>query len=688
MLTGRAQAGPLAQSGLPATLLATESKWSRLEPGRWGAWLFMSKNTVKSDFLASVVVFLVALPLCMGIALASGVPVAAGLITGIVGGIVVGLLAGCPLQVSGPAAGLSVIIYEVVQRFGLETLGIIVLLAGLIQVVAGLLRLGQWFRAVSPAVIKGMLSGIGVLIFASQFHVMVDDKPKGSGIENLITIPSSVMKAIAVPDTRSREAREIHLKMLQQVGELHRRQVDLQRSVAELFPHLHDPEMEYTEAQESGVRQPLAAIDKRQDELGESLQAVVDELQAVQGRLGSEEKAKAVLEAGVAAKRQLQVVSESFPEAEPEVLLAAQDESVARLQDLLDRLKNHHIAAHLGIVAIAVILLWQFAPAKVKVIPAPLVAVVVATVGAALLSLPVFYVEVPDRLWDGIHLPAWAVLRDLDFVAVIQTAVLVAVVASAETLLCATAVDQMQDGQRTNYDRELFAQGVGNTVCGVLGVLPMTGVIVRSSANIQGGGKTRLSAILHGVWLLIFVAVLGFLLRQIPIACLAAILVYTGFKLIDFKAFRDLAKYGKSEVVIYTATIVMIVVTDLLTGVLVGVGLAALKLLYIFSHLDARLTVDEQEHTARLDLYGAATFLRLPVIAAKLESVPRGTELHVDFEHLDYIDHACLELFMSWAQQHEKSGGQLVLDWESLHGRFRAGGDRRSVPREEHSQES
>jgi MFS superfamily sulfate permease-like transporter len=682
----KAPVGLLAPLDLSARLLRFKSRWNGREHAFCETWFIVSRNTVKSDFLASVVVFLVALPLCMGIALASGVPVAAGLITGIVGGIVVGMLAGCPLQVSGPAAGLSVIIYEVVLRFGLETLGIIVLLAGLIQVVAGLLRLGQWFRAVSPAVIKGMLSGIGVLIFASQFHVMVDDKPKGSGIENLVTIPSSVMKAVAVPDSRSREAREFHLKMLQQVGELHRSQVDVQQSVAEIFPHVHDPELEYTEAQKKAAQVPLAAIAKRQKELGESLGAVVDELQTTEGHLASEEQAQAVLEAAAAAQSQLQVAGDSFSEAEPEALLAAQDESVARLQDLLDQLKNHHIAAHLGIVAIGVILLWQFAPAKVKFIPAPLVAVVVATVGAAALSLPVFYVEVPDRLWDGVHLPSLALLSNVDFVAVIQTALLVAVVASAETLLCATAVDQLQDGPRTNYDRELFAQGVGNTVCGVLGVLPMTGVIVRSSANIQGGGKTRLSAILHGIWLLIFVAVLGFLLRMIPVACLAAILVYTGFKLIDFKAFRELARYGKSEVAIYAATIVTIVVTDLLTGVLVGVGLAALKLLYIFSHLDARLTVNEQEHTARLDLYGAATFLRLPVVAAKLESVPRGTELHVDFEHLDYIDHACLELFMRWAEQHEKTGGQLVIDWESLHARFRGENDRRNSRRNEPSE--
>ncbi len=144
------------------------------------------------DALASVVVFFVALPLCMGIALASGAPVAAGLITGIIGGIVTGALAGCPLQVSGPAAGLTVIVYEIVQQLGLPLLGLAVLVAGGFQMAAGLLKLGQWFRAVSPAVINGMLAGIGVLIFASQFHVMVDDKPRKSGLDNLLSLPEAV----------------------------------------------------------------------------------------------------------------------------------------------------------------------------------------------------------------------------------------------------------------------------------------------------------------------------------------------------------------------------------------------------------------------------------------------------------------------------------------------------------------
>jgi MFS superfamily sulfate permease-like transporter len=487
------------------------------------------------------------------------------------------------------------------------------------------------------------------------------------------------MKAMAVPDSRSREAREFHRRMLLRVGELHRAQADLQEHVAEVFPHIHDPQLEYSDEQKKAAWRRIVEVIPRQEQIGRELGLVVAELQDREEQLASKEQAEAVLQAAGAAQREHQIAMDTLRDGETTPLLAAQDESVARLQYLLDQLKNHHIAAHLGIVAIAVILLWQFAPWKFQVVPAPLVAVVIATVGAAVMRLPVFYVEVPDRLWEGIHFPSLAVLRDVGVVTVIQSAFLVAMIASAETLLCATAVDRMHDGPRTNYDRELFAHGIGNTVCGVLGVLPMTGVIVRSSANISGGAKSRLSAIFHGIWLLIFVVALGFLLRQIPTACLAAILVYTGFKLVDFKAFRQLAEYGRSEVAIYSATVAMIVITDLLTGVLIGIALAAMKLLYTFSHLEAQLTANEREHSAVLSLCGAATFIRLPVIASQLESVPRGTELHVDFEHLDYIDHACLELFMNWAAQHEKTGGQMVIDWESIHARFRAGGDRRSV---------
>ena len=154
------------------------------------------RDTLPRDLMASVVVFLVALPLCMGIAIASGMPPAKGLLTGIVGGLVVGFLAGSPLQVSGPAAGLAVLVFELVRTYGVAMLGPILLLAGAIQLLAGRLRLGCWFRVTSPAVVYGMLAGIGILIVLSQLHVMLDLAPKVSGLDNLLAFPQAAFAAL------------------------------------------------------------------------------------------------------------------------------------------------------------------------------------------------------------------------------------------------------------------------------------------------------------------------------------------------------------------------------------------------------------------------------------------------------------------------------------------------------------
>jgi MFS superfamily sulfate permease-like transporter len=486
--------------------------------------------TFQHDFLASLVVFLVALPLCMGIAVASGMPPGAGLITGILGGLVVGLLAGCPLQVSGPAAGLSVIVWDLLQTHGAEKLGVIILAAGGIQLLAAWLQLGQWFRAVSPAVIHGMLAGIGALILASQFHVMIDDAPKGNGLENVLSLPDAIVKAV----------------------------------------------------------QPT--------------------------------------------------------------------------EDL-----SHHEAAMLGVLTIAIMLVWErFSPRKLRFIPPVLLGVLIATAASTYAELPVKRVSVQDNIFAVIALPGPDQLLHLLDTDILAAALAVALIASVETLLSATAVDHLHNGPRTRYNRELMAQGVGNVLCGTLSALPMTGVIVRSSANIQAGARTRLAAVLHGAWLLLFVAFLPFILRYIPTASLAAVLVYTGYKLMNLNVMKELRAHGDSEALIYVGTLGAIVVSNLLTGVLVGIGLAIGKLLYTTQNLETRLTWQEPERNLRFHLMGVATFVSLPRLATALEQIPPGTSVEMDLESLRHIDHACLHLLQSWKTLHESNGGLVVLDSNKL----------------------
>jgi len=620
---------------------------------------------VRKDILPSIVVFLVALPLCMGIAIASGVPVAAGLVTGIVGGIVVGLLAGAPLQVSGPAAGLTVIVYDLVQKHGLESLGIVVLMAGVIQFVAGIFKLGQWFRAVSPSVIKGMLAGIGVLIFASQFHVMVDDDPKGSGIQNLITIPQAIEKGLPWPKFGTREERKERTAKLRQFGTLHTRQVEIREEVGEVVPELAKGEL--TEAE----KDRLAALADRQEEVNAKLEELVGQLdtEAAMKNQGSSNRLDERVEEALAATSAALADLEAANASEVRESQARADEAIFNIEKSL---KNHGMAAKVGLLTILIIVLWQVAtPKSWRVIPAPLVAIVIATVATGVFVLPVLYVEVPERLMDDLHVLNLKVLMEGDWAGLLQGAIVIAVVASAETLLCTTATDQMHQGKRASYNRELTAQGVGNTVCGFLGALPMTGVIVRSSANVQSGAKTRWSAVMHGIWLLVFVVLLTALIRMIPVSALAAMLVYTGYKLVDIKSIKTLAEYGKGEVLIYFVTVGTIVATDLLTGVLTGFVLAAVKLLFTVSRLSVDIEENGDEQDIVIHLHGTATFLQLPILAEKLENVPRRKRVLIGEENLLFIDHACIELLTAWAKQYQSSGGEVVVDLDRLHAKYR-----------------
>ena len=635
-----------------------------------GRWLGGDiRQTWSKDLLSSLVVFLVAMPLCMGIALASGAPVASGLVTGMIGGLVVGMLAGAPLQVSGPAAGLTVICGQIIREHGLPALGVIVIIAGGLQLTAGLLKWGQWFRAVSPAVIHGMLSGIGVLILSSQLHVMVDDRPRENGVKNLLSIPEACWKGIPAGGLEAAELRQARIQFLRQFGSLHERQSQVEAHTARLITRYGSPRQHAWEAEH------LAPYVPEQEELIADLRAAAEQLQTSPVLQANGPRATALADALQSALARSDQALADLQAHRVEDVERSQAAASAALANVLSRLKSHDCAAGIGLISIGIIIVWQgFAPRRLRLIPGPLLAVAAVTLFAWWLSLPVLYVEIPQNLVSGLTFPSWNVFQDVPVRELIVGGLMMAVIASAETLLCASAVDRMHTGPRTQYDRELAAQGVGNMLSGLVGGLPMTGVIVRSAANVQAGAKTRMSAILHGLWLLIFVAVLGSLLQMIPTAALAGILVYTGFKLIDWKGFLHLWQTSRSEAFIFLATLVVIVVEDLLLGVVTGIVLSAIKLLLTFSRLDVQLVFDSQETTPQrvtLKIAGAATFLRLPLLAAKLDEVPQGAHLHVNFEHLDYIDHACLELLMSWEKQHESSGGRLFLDWGQLQARFR-----------------
>ena len=303
------------------------------------------RTVARHDLLASVVVFLVALPLCMGIAIASGAPVAAGLITGIVGGLIVGVICGSPMQVSGPAAGLTVIVYQAIQTYGIDMLGLIVLLAGAMQVAAGTARLAQWFRAVSPAVIKGMLTGIGVLIFASQFHVMVDDKPRGSGLANLASIPEAIQKGLAVPQLSTRESREFRTHALKEIGELHREQADIAARMAEKLPDHATPAMleQRTEVQRSADVAAVRSFADAQSSITLELQKIAAVIGASPQEEG--EKLNRAQRAAAEAVAAVNAAESAIADGDPLAALDAQRGAESALSGLLDQLQSPSIAA-------------------------------------------------------------------------------------------------------------------------------------------------------------------------------------------------------------------------------------------------------------------------------------------------------------------------------------------------------
>ena len=475
-----------------------------------------------ADLSASIVVFLVALPLCLGIALGSGAPMFAGIIGGIVGGIVIGSLSGSSLSVSGPAAGLTVVVATAITELPVfEAFLLAVVLSGVIQVILGFLKAGIIGDYIPSSVIKGMLAAIGLILILKQ-------------------IPHLIGYDADFPGDDSFE------------------QKDNENTFSEIF------------------------------------------------------------------------------------------NAAARIAPL---------ALVIGVVAILIQILWdKVLMKKARIflyIPSPLVVVVTGVMinyyflatGHPLALKDSQLVAMPTASSLG-EFVSFFTLPSFDFLlnkTVWTSAITIALVASLETLLCIEASDAMDPYKRvTPTNRELKAQGVGNIVSGMIGGIPLTSVIVRTTANTHAGAKTKLSAILHGIFLLASVALIPGILNLIPLSALAGVLIYIGFKLANPSIFKGFYRKGFDQFLPFVITITAILFTDLLTGILIGI---AAGLFFAFrSNFSAAVFVVHDENKYYFRLRKDVSFLNKPILKRKLEKVPKDSYVLVDARRADFIDRDIIEV--------------------------------------------
>ncbi|WP_417199842.1 SulP family inorganic anion transporter [Bizionia sp.] len=502
----------------------------------------MFKN-IKSDLPASIVVFFVALPLCLGIALASGAPLFSGLIAGIIGGIVVGGLSGSKIGVSGPAAGLAAIVLTAIGTLGgYENFLVAVVLGGAIQLVFGVLKAGIIGYYFPSSVIKGMLTGIGIIIILKQI-------PNFFGYD---------------------EASAWDLEFFE---------IDGGNTFSELFAVL------------SNIHPGAALI-------------------------------------GIVSL----------------LLLVFWEKILSKKSKLFELIQGPFVVVVLGIIFYTLFQDHDFLSIGNK----------------HMVSVPI-----PENATDFLNqfsFPNFSVITNVD---VWVTAFTIALVASLETLLCVEASDKIDPNKNvTPTNRELLAQGTGNMISGLIGGLPITQVIVRSSANIQSGGKSKLSTILHGFLLLISVVLIPKLLNMIPLSVLAAILLLVGYKLAKPTLFKDMYNLGWKQWVPFIVTVVGIVFTDLLFGIglglMVGVVVILLKS-YQNSHFLHIEDKSKGKHKIRMTLAEEVTFFNKGAILKELESLPRDTYLELDLINTRYLDHDIIEILEDFLYKAEERNISIKL---------------------------
>ncbi len=483
----------------------------------------------KTDILSGLVVFLVALPLCLGIALASGAPLFAGIISGVIGGIVVGLLSHSQLSVTGPAAGLTAIVLAAIIGLGsYETFLLAVVIAGAIQILLGFAKAGTISNYLPSNVIEGMLTAIGVIIIMKQLPHAI-----GYDVDN---------------------------------------------------------EGDFFFIEKATGHNTFSAV--------------------------------------------------------------------------IDAVNYSHLGAIIiTLISMSILIAWNNVKAlkNIKTVPGALVAVIAGVVinevfkatGSNLVIGQEHLVRLPvpasfNDFFGQFSLPDFSKITNVN---VWITGVTIAAVASIETLLCIEAADKMDTLKRfTNTNTELKAQGVGNMLSGLIGGIPMTSVIVRTSANINSGGKTKISAVAHGVFLLIAVLAIPVILNKIPLACLAAILILIGYKLASPTVFKHMWQHGKYQFVPFIATVVAVVFTDLLKGV--GVGLMVSVFYILKANMKVAYFFKKEKHhegeTVHIELAQEVSFLNKAAIKQTLMHLPENSKVIINAADSVYIDHDVIQLIQDF----------------------------------------